>query len=169
MKMMMTILAFVLLTGCASLNPHNTIGEDVGEVALRVVACPITFCFSEFAMHQHRRQQAQEERQAQDRADAQRAYWKWYQALSPEKQEREDRRRVAEEQLENQRKMTALQGLFIGNQMMRSMPQIIVPQQPIGSITTSPMPNYHPSSSQVPRRLNCTSMAYGNSINTNCY
>ncbi len=70
------------LTGCAPLHPNNTPLEDVGEVALRVVAFPLTLGFSELLIADARQRDAA--RQA-----AQAHYARWFQSLSPAEQARE--------------------------------------------------------------------------------
>src|SRR5690349_20815434 len=94
MKTLLAIIGIIFLVGCAPLNPHNTIGEDVGEVALRVVACPVTLCLSEYMMHEERRIDAMKEAAAlkkkKDQEEYQKQYWAWYDQLSEEQKNIED-------------------------------------------------------------------------------
>lgn len=76
----MLILSLCLLPSCAPLQPHASAWGDAGEVALRVVACPLTFCMSEVGLYQNAEQ---EKRQA--------ARARWYRSLTTEQQDREDR------------------------------------------------------------------------------
>src|SRR5574343_1030182 len=82
MHYLLISLIFLASTACAPLKHGNTASEDVGEVILRTIACPVTLCLSEIMVKTERKQEA-----------AQRRYWAWYQELSPEQQDREDQRR----------------------------------------------------------------------------
>jgi hypothetical protein len=74
----------LILSACAPLQPHGSAWGDAGEVALRVLACPLTLCMSEAIVWQNAEQQ---QRQA--------AHARWYRSLSREEQDREDRREAA--------------------------------------------------------------------------
>lgn len=147
MKIMMTFLAFVLLTGCAPLNPNNTPMQDVGEVALRTVLFPLSFGLSE--MHLGMKHLQEKERQQ---------YQQWYGNLSPDQQDREDRRNAA--------RMNAAAMMMMGSQRVMTVPQY-QPNPNLNPIVTTPVPTYQPR--QMPRSLNCTSAVNGNYVNTNCY
>lgn len=69
---------------CAPLQPHESAWGDAGEVALRVVACPLTLCMSELGLYQNA---VQAQRQAERE--------QWYRSLTPAQQDREDRREAA--------------------------------------------------------------------------
>lgn len=76
------LLAFV--TACAPLSHHDSALGDVGEVAGRVLLCPLTLCTSELMMaDQYQRKQQQE------------AHNRWYWSLSPAERARQDQREAA--------------------------------------------------------------------------
>lgn len=149
MKTMNALLAGIVMivAGCGTLNPNNTPLEDVGEVALRTVLFPLTLGGYEMGLYMNRRQKAE-----------QLAYWRWYDRLSPEQQDREDRRQGM--------RMNAAAMMYMGRLPMATMPPAHV-NSDLNPIISTPLPAYQPS--HVPRPLNCTSMAYGNAVNTNCY
>lgn len=72
------------LSACAPLHPHNSAWGDAGEVALRVVACPLTLCMSELGLYEDARRVQRQAERAQ-----------WYQHLTPAEQDRENRREAA--------------------------------------------------------------------------
>lgn len=81
------ILAVILgwgIAACAPVRQHDSAWGTAGEVALRVVGCPLTLCFSEVGL-------AIDHERAQRNA----AYEAWYQGLSPEEKDREARREAA--------------------------------------------------------------------------
>jgi hypothetical protein len=173
MKALLAALSAALLISCAPLNPHNTIGEDIGEVALRVVGCPLTFCISELALHDHRRKQVQAEAQALAQQEKQRQYQEWYQTLSPEEKAREDYNRMEIEQRELDRLAlqgaAAMQALGMMN-LGRGTGLTYTPSPIIRPPVSDPMPVYQPAPHIAPRQpMDCTSRQVGNQVHTNCY
>lgn len=84
MKALAVLFSLSLLIGCAPLHPHSSAWGDAGEVAGRVLLCPLTLCTSELIL------------QKEHEADEQRfAYARWYNSLSPEQRNHEDARSAA--------------------------------------------------------------------------
>lgn len=174
MKTLFTFAMVTLLIGCAPLYPHNTLGEDIGEVALRVVGCPLTLCVTELQLHERRRQQAQAEAHAIAQEKRQQRYQKWYQTLSPEEQAREDynNMELAERERDRQalREAAALNALGQINQGRGLLGPGYTPP-PVHSYTP-PTPAYNPPPRQLPRQgVNCISSVspYGGQVTTDCY
>ena len=168
MQTLLLAIIAVILISCAPLNKQNTLGEDVGEVILRVVGCPVTLCISELLMHEERRQDALAEKRALARQKKQEQYQKWYQTLSPEEQAREDYNRMELEQRELDRlaleRSAAMQALGQINQGRGIFGTSSAPP-PIRYYDT-PVPTYHPTPRQ---QTNCTSNMVGNRVYTDCY
>lgn len=168
MNTLLAILAVTALTACAPLYSHSTLGEDIGEVAIRIVGCPITLCFSELAMHEHRRKQAQEETDKIAYQENQRRYRAWYEALSSDEKDREDRKQAHQDAM-------MMQMLNMSNQNMNAamdrMQNSFKPlPQPNYQIPQAPMPTYQHAPTYRPRQqTNCTSNVVGNQVYTNCY
>ncbi len=163
MKALTSLVLIIMVGACAPLYPHNTLGEDIGEVAIRIVACPITLCMSELGLHERRRQQAQEEAQALAYQKQQQRYQQWYQTLTPEEQAREDYNQMELAERERDRaalrQSSAMQALGMMN-MGRPLLQYMPPPRIIAPNTAMPM--YQP-----PTRR-CTSFVNGQIINTTC-
>lgn len=80
-SLVMLSLSLSLLSACAPLHPHTSAWGDAGEVAGRVLLCPLTLCTSELIL------------QKEHEADEQRfAYARWYNSLSLEARAHEDQR-----------------------------------------------------------------------------
>ena len=75
--------ALLFVAACAPLNPNSSPAGKVGEVALRVIGCPLTLCFSELGLYNNYKM-------AQERE----AYGAYYSRLSRDEQDREDRRQA---------------------------------------------------------------------------
>jgi hypothetical protein len=79
----MRLLSFLLIPflclSCAPLQPHDSAFGDAGEVAIRVLICPLTLCTSELMLAMDAKAQVQRQQQ-------QEAYARWVQSLTPEQQ-----------------------------------------------------------------------------------
>lgn len=84
MKSLIVLFCILVIVACAPLQRHDSAWGTAGEIALRTALCPLTLCLSELG-------------KAMDYERAQRdaAYGQWYQGLSPEEQDRADRREAA--------------------------------------------------------------------------
>lgn len=165
MKTIALVALIGLLAACAPLYPHNTIGEDVGEVIVRVVGCPITFCLSELMLHERRRMQAKEEEQAKQATAIQAAYWEKYSKLSPEEKAREDERRYRAMQFEEQRKQRESDQAMQALMMMRGMQ--VQPFQAPHHAPVQPF-NVQPYMAQPRPSVTCSTQYMGNQALTNC-
>ncbi len=171
MKTLLVGLSVLLLISCAPLNPHNTIGEDIGEVGLRIVACPVTLCISEYWLHEERRNEAAKEAAAladkQAREDYQRQYWAWYDTLPEAQKDLEDLKREAIAQREKDRQamrdVAALQAL--GTALSQQGPIFKPFQHQPRYQPTAPIPAY--PAMQPP--MNCITQPYGSNVRTSCY
>lgn len=169
MKTLIAILSLVMLSACAPLYPHNTLGEDVGEITLRIVGCPLTLCVSELMLHEHRRNQAKQEAEEMAYQERKKAYRAWYKTLSPQEKDREDRRSAHEDAMLLQRAAIAnqaLQNMRMGGPMLQYTPppRISVPSQ-------APMPQLPTNiQSQTRQSTTCISRTspYGGQVYTEC-
>ena len=75
--------AFLIIVGCAPLNPHATPLEQTGEFVGRTVLCPLTLCMSEVGFAQNYKNE-----------QMQTSYEQWRQTLSETDRAQEDRRRA---------------------------------------------------------------------------
>lgn len=121
-------LAFIL-AACAPLNPTSTPLQKTGEAVGRTILCPLTLCFSEVGFYQN--YQAEQKREA---------YEQWRVTLTPEEQDREDRR-----QAEAARSLAI--GLAVQPRIISAHPVYTAP-----TVTTR----------------NCVSNAVGTYLYTNC-
>ena len=80
--------AFLIIVGCAPLNPHATPLEQTGEFVGRTVLCPLTLCMSEVGFAQNYKN---EQRQA--------AYEQWRKTLTQVERDQEDRRQIEMDRL----------------------------------------------------------------------
>lgn len=104
MKRLGVLSLFAVMTACAPLSHHDSVLGDVGEVALRTVACPLTLCMSEVALYESHKS---EERN--------RMYYRWYNSLTPEQQAIEDQR-------EHERSMVVLSALSMNQSLFAQSP-----------------------------------------------
>lgn len=136
--LLLSVAAFSFIS-CAPLNPNNSTLQDVGEITGRVLLCPLTLCMSEvgFKMNYEDEQRR-------------RAYQQWYQGLSGEQQDREDRREAA--------RLFGLGLALSGGGPFRNFSAPLAPAyQPV------PVPTYQPR-----QPTNCTTSFIGNQAYTNC-
>ncbi|MDH4235625.1 MAG: hypothetical protein OEW25_02010 [Nitrospira sp.] len=166
MKAGIAILLFPVLVGCAPLYPHNTLGEDIGEVALRVVGCPLTLCFSELGLHERRRNQARAEARAIAEQKKQEEYLvkyrAWYETLDEDQRNLEDLKAEAiaqrEKDREAMRSIAAINALGQINQGRGIFGPSSIPPSRLYDV---PAPPHQPT--------NCTSTRAGTNVYTSCY
>jgi hypothetical protein len=119
----------LLIAGCAALNQNNSPLEDVGEVALRVLICPLTLCTSELIF------KAEEHRKAEEsqRAIQQYQYRQWISTLTPEQQALEYQLEAARIQAAGQALIgLGLSGGITTSPSLQPVPRAIAPTPFVG-------------------------------------
>jgi len=140
-------LLLLVTSACAPLHPHGSAWGNVGEVAGRVLLCPLTLCTSELILYS--------EHQAEERRFA---YARWYNSLSPAQREQEDRREAA--------RLQAL-GMALSGGGPRFTPPTWTPYAP--PPVSVPPPMYQPAPVRPLPPVSCTSRAVGQQLYTDCY